>query len=358
MDWEFIQTQQMRLEFAILLPDLLPHSWELEPDTQSTTSILSSSGNIIRNCPYLHSLCLQHYKIICKDKKFEKKTLHDDFPILRVFQRMRIHLGQWNYVPLGCDVDDVGEGKQMKTSNEGLNVQIDLIDMSYVKGSSYPLGLIVSQVNLGEIGLIGYLNLTHAFSRDVSRPGFTDLIISVILLPCLKSLNISYNRLRPEVLVCILRGGLIPDECQLEYLDISGNCCNGTCGRVLANFLTSQQCNLKTLKMNECSMNAGRSNNTAIAGMKQEIIRKLSSVDTHSQMETNIGTQVNMSLETLEIGDNPREDENLDTYNFLFGKFTKLSTLKLAQLVIKDEGVATQVMDSLFACHNLCSLCL
>lgn len=379
MDWEFIQIQQTQLRRALPLPDLLPPSWALEPDTdcislsQSSSSCSSSSsasGNFIADCPYLRSSRLQRYKIICKDKKFDKKTLHDDFPMLRIFDRIRNSHGLWNDIHHQDNDNSINdEEKVVKVSHiNGIHVQIDLIDMSYVKGSSYPLSLIVSQVELGEISHIGHLNLTHALSRDISRPGFIDLMISVFSLPCLKSLDISYNRLRSEVLVYILRRGLNPGTCQLESLDLSGNCCNGACGRILGKFLTSPNCHLKTLKMNECGMNAGKSNDTAISGMRDEIMTKISSSTADDSNLSNNQDYYHhqhydhkvyfTSLENLELGDNPREDENLDMYSFLFTAFTKLSTLKLAQLIIKDESVATLVMNSLISCHNLCSLCL
>ena len=149
--------------------------------------------------------------------------------------------------------------------------------------------------------------------------------------------------------------------CQLEYLDISGNSCNGVSGRVLGDFLTSSECRLQCLKMNACGMNSGKYNNTAIVGMKEVIMNKIQTSIVHEE-EEDVDTYQqhiqNTSLEDLELGGNPREDENLDMYNFLFTKFVKLTKLKLAELVIKDEEVAIVLMNSFFSCQNLCHLCL
>ena len=177
----------------------------------------------------------------------------------------------------------------------------------------------------------------------------------------MKSLDISYNRLRPDVLASVLTLGLVPSVCQLEYLDISGNSCNGVSGRVLGDFLTSSECRLQCLKMNACGMNSGKYNNTAIVGMKEVIMNKIQTSIVHEE-EEDVDTYQqhiqNTSLEDLELGGNPREDENLDMYNFLFTKFVKLTKLKLAELVIKDEEVAIVLMNSFFSCQNLCCLCL
>ena len=323
-DWEFVQAQQVQLQRALPLPDLLPPPGTLEADTDEAIS--SSSSGKISDCPYLRSLSFQRYKIICNDRKFDRKTFDDDFPMSRVIDKLRHKLGDGN-------------------------IHIDLIDLSYVKGSSYPLNLIVSRSTLGDISFIGQLDITHALSRDVSRPGFTDLIGSIFQLRCLKSLNLSYNRLRPEVLASILQVGLVPGECQLEHLDISGNCSNRACGKALGSFLISPECRLRTLKMNDCGIDAGRINNIPLLGLKEGMTANIE--------DSSIVEEVcNTSLDALELGNNLREDEYLDVYGFIFSKLTNLRTLRLAQLVMKGEDVAIRVMNNLFTCRNLCALYL